>query len=183
MSSLRTVLLALSLVVALVGCGKDEPAPPAPAPGKVAASAQAVKPAVAPPVRPEPAQPSLPPFVYDATGLRDPFEPFIKVEEKKSAAPRVLVPSTPLQQYAIEQFRLVGVIWGADGKAKALIEDPKGKGYALGAGTLIGDRGGRVVRILPDRIVIEERFTDLFGEEKKNVANIMLHKSEGEVGP
>jgi hypothetical protein len=39
-----------------------------------------------------------------------------------------------------------------------------------------------VVRILPDRIVIEERFTDLFGEEKKNVANIMLHKSEGEVG-
>ena len=53
----------------------------------------------------------------------------------------------------------------------------------VGVGTLVGDKEGKIARIQPDRVVIEERFTDLFGEEKKNVANMMLRKPEGEVGP
>lgn len=184
MSSLRRSLLALSVAVALVSCAKKEPAAPAAqAPKAKPASARAVKPTAAVPVSAGPAQPQPQPatFVYDPAGLRDPFEPFIKLPEKK-AAPKAFVPRTPLQGYPAEQLKLAGVVWGGDGKAKALIEDPQGKGYAVGVGTLVGDRGGKVVRILPDRIVIEERFNDLFGEEKKNVANIMLHKSEGEVG-
>jgi type IV pilus assembly protein PilP len=116
-------------------------------------------------------------------GLRDPFEPFIKIEEKKPKAPgpQRVTPQTPLQRYSTEELKLVGIVWGEEGRARALIEDPQGKGYAVAIGTLVGDRGGKVARILPDRIVIEERFKDVLGEEKKNVANMMLHKSEGEV--
>ena len=61
--------------------------------------------------------------------------------------------------------------------------EPKLTVVVVGVGTQVGDRGGRIVRIQPDRVVIEERFTDLFGEEKKTVANMTLRKSEGEVGP
>jgi len=183
MSSLRTSLLALSVAAALVSCAKkDEASPVTQGPTAKPVPVAATKPPPTTPVGPVPTQAPPAAFIYDPTGLRDPFEPFIKLEEKKPV-PKAFVPRTPLQGYPADQLKLVGVVWGGDDtKAKALIEDPQGKGYAVGVGTLVGDRGGKVVRILPDRIVIEERFTDLFGEEKKNVANIMLHKSEGEVG-
>ncbi|NTU59495.1 MAG: pilus assembly protein PilP [Deltaproteobacteria bacterium] len=138
-----------------------------------------------PVARPAPAPPpAQPAFTYSPVGLRDPFEPFIKLEEKKVAkrpVEKVAAPQTPLQRYSTEELKLAGIVWGEEGRARALIEDPQGKGYAVAVGTLVGDRGGRVVRILPDRIIIEERFKDILGEEKKAVANMMLHKSDGAV--
>ncbi|MBI5017417.1 MAG: pilus assembly protein PilP [Deltaproteobacteria bacterium] len=188
MSSLRIPVLVLFAGAVLLSCGKKEAAapasskPPPPVPAAQALPVQPPRPVVVAAAGAEPAPPAPAGFAYDPTGLRDPFEPFLKIEEKKKEpGPRLLSTRMPLQTYSTEQLRLVGVVWGAEGKGKALIEDPQGKGYAVSAGDLVGDRGGKVMRILPDRIVIEERFTDLFGEEKKNVANIMLHKSEGEV--
>jgi type IV pilus assembly protein PilP len=130
------------------------------------------------------AMPVPPAFIYNPVGLRDPFEPFIKIEEKKAAPTQKIPPNAPpLQRFTTEQLKLVGIVWSENGKSRALIQDPQGKGYVVGVGTSIGDKGGKIVRIQPDRVVIEERFADLFGEEKKNVANMMLHKPEGEVGP
>jgi type IV pilus assembly protein PilP len=127
--------------------------------------------------------PQAPVLVYDPTGLRDPFEPFIKIEEKKPRAPKAFVAKTPLQRYAMEELKLVAIIWGEGLHARALVEDPQGKGYVVTTGTHVGDRGGKVVRIQPDRVVVEERFTDLLGEEKVNVANMTLHRAESGVKP
>ncbi len=124
-------------------------------------------------------------FVYDATGLRDPFQPFIKIEPKKKKAekPKVFVPKTPLQRYAVEELQLVGIVWAEGARARALIEDPEGKGYVVGAGTLVGDKGGKIVRIHPERVLVEERFIDLLGEETVNTVTMTLRKPEGEVTP
>jgi Tfp pilus assembly protein PilP len=135
---------------------------------------------------PSPATQPPPPlsFAYDPAGLRDPFEPFLKIEEKKPEfVPKAFVPTTPLQRFTVEELKLVGVLWTPGGQATALVEDPRSKGYMVAIGAYVGDRGGKIVRIQPDRVVIEERFTDLFGKEKVNVSNMVLHKSEGEVRP
>ena len=78
---------------------------------------------------------------------------------------------------------MVGIIWAEQGRARALIEDPQGKGYVVGSGTLVGDRGGRIVRIEPEKAVIEEKIIDLFGEENLSVVTMTLRKPEGEVNP
>ena len=43
---------------------------------------------------------------------------------------------------------------------QALIEDPQGKGYPVGTGTLVGDRGGSIVRIQPEEVVGEVIYFD-----------------------
>lgn len=189
MNPTRAFLLAAGFALFAAGCkGPSTDPPPSPPPAVAPAAKKAALPAAQPGQAVRPPAPAVPPappvFAYNPVGLRDPFEPFIKlVEEKKvrETAPRLVVPQTPLQRYSTDELKLAGVVWGDEGKARALIEDPQGKGYAVGIGTLVGDRGGRVARILADRIIIEERFKDILGEEKKNVANMMLHKSEGGV--
>ena len=179
MSALWKTAAAVGLA-ALVACGSE---PPAPAP-QTAPQAK-VTPALSPKVvAPTPAPAAEPEFTFDPTGLRDPFEPFLKLEEKaKDKKPKVFVPKTPLQRYAIEEIRLVGVIWAEGGKSVALVEDPEGKGYVVSGGTLIGDRGGRIIRIRADRVDVEERFVDLFGEENVKVVTMTLRKPEDEVSP
>lgn len=179
MGSLRAFAVAIALAVVGAGCG-GEPPPPAPTPTPAApapVAQKAAQPAVAAP--PE----APPPFVYDPTGLRDPFEPFLKLEKPKPQKPKVFVPKTPLQRYAVEELRLVGVVWSGPGRAKALIEDPEGKGYVVGSGTLVGDRDGKIVDIRPEKVVVEERSVDLLGEENVKMVTMTLRKPEGEVSP
>lgn len=182
MSALRRTAMAAGLA-ALAACGAEPPPPSAtpPAPAPRATPAPVVGPV---PETPKADQASEPAFAYDPVGLRDPFEPFIRLEEKKpTVRPQVFVPRTPLQRYALEEIRLVGVIWADGGRSLALVEDPEGKGYMVGGGVLIGDRGGRITRIHQDRVDVEERFVDLFGEENVKVMTMTLRKPEGEVNP
>lgn len=176
MRSLRTCLAAGGLGLALLACQGAQPPAPTAAPPVAPAPVPVVAPAA---VTPAPA-PAATAFVYDALGLRDPFEPFLKLEVKKTAREQ-FVPRTPLQQYSVEELRLVGIVWGDGGRSSALVEDPRGKGYVVGVGTYLGDRGGKIVRIQLDRLAVEERIVDLFGEENLNVVTLTLRKSEGEV--
>ncbi len=178
MSALWKTALAAGLV-ALAACGAEAP-PPAPPP------APAAQPAKTPPAAATQQEAAPEPlFAFDPKDLRDPFVPFLRLEEKKptKAQPKVFVPKTPLQRYALEEIHLVGVIWADGGRSVALVEDPEGKGYVVGGGTLIGDRGGRIIRIQQDRLDVEERFVDLFGEENVKVMTMTLRKPEGEVNP
>jgi type IV pilus assembly protein PilP len=160
-------------------CAGETPAP-APAPAPVARVPQAPAPAPAAPVE----DTGEPAWSYQPAGLRDPFEPFIRLDEPKpKSKPQVFVPRTPLQRYALEEIRLVGVMWAEGGRSVALVEDPEGKGYVVSGGVLIGDRGGRIIGIRPDRVDVEERFVDLFGEENVKVMTMTLRKPEGEVNP
>jgi Tfp pilus assembly protein PilP len=126
--------------------------------------------------------------VFSPKKLRNPFKPFIKIEKKKSkkkgrSTTATFVPRTPLQRYAVEELRLVGIIWAGDRNSKALIEDPTGKGYAIGSGTFVGDRGGKIVKIAVSHIVVEESSVDVLGEVNKKQITIKLHKPEKEVNP
>ena len=144
----------------------------------------------APPVAPQPSSPT----VYHPVGKPDPFHPFIetdlaiqkKQEEdfKKKAATKAATkgrPISPLQQSEIEQFRLVGIA-GDDKRRTAVVEDGTVKKfYPLFVGTVIGPNEGRVVEILPDRVIVEERIEDPNPKAKKAQVRrmtIMLRKEE-----
>ncbi len=182
MRRLRTALGWLAVVCLLGACGPEGPETP-PQPVKPALAPRVPKPAAAKPVQ-QPKAPE-PPFVYNPEGLRDPFQPFIKLvpEKERKKAPEVFVPKTPLQRYAVEELRLVGVVWRDGNLSRALIEDPEGKGYVVRVGTLVGDRGGKIVAIHPDKVVIEERIVDLLGEVQQHTVTLRLHTPENEVRP
>jgi Tfp pilus assembly protein PilP len=112
---------------------------------------------------------------------RDPFRSFIEVKESETGARKAPArPLTPLQKYSLDQLKVVGVVDGATVR-KALIEDDAGKGYVVGVGDAVGNQGGEIVSIRPDRIVIEETFTDPLGEEKVRHVTKKLYavKEEG----
>lgn len=125
-------------------------------------------------------------FPLDVKGMRNPYKPFIAIDVKKTkkgkGAGKDLTPKTPLQRFALEDLKFVGVVW-ARNTMKALIEDPTGKGYTVAPGTNMGDRGGKIVKIQPDRLIVEEYAVDALGEESPQEITIMLHKTENEVNP
>jgi hypothetical protein len=108
---------------------------------------------------------------------RDPFRPF-----NLALRPRVVEPpATPLEQYAVGSLKLVAVIYDTQ-NPKAMVEDDAGLGYTIAPGMKIGNQGGIVKTIDPDRVVVEEDFVDFYGEKRK--AEIVLRlKPEGEKRP
>ena len=121
------------------------------------------------------------PTVAPAAGVdrptRDPFRPF-----NLALRPRqVETPRTPLEQYDVGALKLVAVIYDTQ-NPKAMVEDDTGLGYTIGVGTKIGNQGGVVKMIDPERVVVEEEFVDFYGEKKKSEIVLRL-KPEGEKRP
>jgi len=162
--------------------------PPAPAtvipdgPGAKAAPTASSVPAAAPTPSPS--------YRYQAAGKEDPFVPFIeldlalkkqKEEELKKRVTLKRLPVSPLQQVEVGQFRLVGIA-GDDQRRMAVVEDGVAKKYyPLFVGTYIGLNGGRVVSILSDRVIVEERLQDQTKKVRKAEIRripLMLHKEE-----
>lgn len=157
-----------------------------------AAAEQLTPPAAGTPLT-SPAAASTPasPYIYQSAGKADPFVPFIeldlarkkqKEEEFKKKVPSARkLPVSPLQQAELDQFRLVGIA-GDDLRRTAIVEDGVAKKfYPLFVGTYIGMNGGRVVSILPDRVVVEERLQDETKQNRKAEIRripLMLHKEE-----
>lgn len=112
-------------------------------------------------------------YTYNPTGKPDPFKSFLQLT---SAQPRS-VPLTPLQKYEFSQLKLVAVLLMSEGNV-GLVEDATGKGYFVKKGTLIGKNDGKIVKVLEDRLVIEEIFLDVLGQKKTNETSLTLHKSE-----
>jgi hypothetical protein len=160
------VLVALSIAFlaaawAAPARGAEAPAaPPASRPTAGAASGSAAAPSLVP-----------------TPGQRDPFRPF-----NLALRPRpVETPRTPLEQYDVGALKLVAVIYDTQ-NPKAMVEDDTGLGYTIGVGTKIGNQGGVVKTIEPDRVVVEEDFVDFYGEKKKSEIVLRL-KPEGEKRP
>ena len=119
-------------------------------------------------------------YKYNPIGKPDPFRPFMELEPspKKKTAPNA-VPISPLQREGIEKFRLVGVS-SDDHRRIAMVQDVKGRAYPIFVGTYIGQNGGRVVEILPDRIIIEEKTKSENRKAKAKRLTMKLRKDEGE---
>lgn len=160
------VLAAMGLLICgPLACSKSEPPKPvAPAVVKPAAKVEAA----ATPKPAEEEERSL--YSYNPIGKRDPFEVFAL-----SPTLQPDVPLTPLQQFSIDQLKLVGIIWGIS-NPRALVEDPKGKGHVVKRGTLIGKNWGKVSRIKQDEVIIAEEYRDIDGRLVVNEISLKLPK-------
>ena len=177
------MLVGAAIWIWLAGCGggaEEVPPvppvkrPPPPPQAEVPTPATAQSPAVAtaaPPSEPEPLPPPL--YAYRADNRRDPFRSVIVAGEKLAAEGLL----HPLQKYAVRDLHLVAIVWGGFG-ASATLQTPDGKGYTVRTGMTVGNRDGVVKQIKPDHLVIEERYTDLFGERKEETIKMDLHPQQ-----
>lgn len=179
----RNRVLPLVLLVSVLmvpGCGKKggEPSPPQP----VQASKPVQKPAssVRPAVQAQLSTPRRPSVeTIDFTRRRDPFKPaIVELAPVARPEPGKKVPDLsllPIQRYEVERFRVTGIITGLK-ENRAMIVDPEGKGYVARIGMKIGPNDGRIVRITPQGVEVEESFRDDFGRMKKRTVKLALQR-------
>lgn len=111
---------------------------------------------------------------YDPSGRRDPFLPMVQLGqqvEQDASLP-------PLQRVGLTELSLIGVLWGNYGYT-AMVQTPDGKGYSIRRGTRIGPNNGVVSSITERGIIVQERFTDVYGNKQEREYVKLLHPKEG----
>lgn len=163
----RLFWLCLALFFFSFGCeSKVVTKSAAPRPPQPPAPVQPV--ALPPEPAPKPAE-AVTPFSYNPGGRRDPFRSIITVEKTKGI--RALL---PLQRVEINELKLIAIVWGGFGY-HAMVQTSDGKGYTLKVGTAVGPTDGSVKKITEQNVVIEENYTDIFGERKLRQVVLELH--------
>ncbi len=120
-------------------------------------------------------------FSYKSLGRKDPFRPFIDFSQVERPIPTdTSRPLTPLEKYALNQYRLVGIILAGDMNNYALVEDPENVGYTVKVGDMIGNMSGQVKEIKFNELVIEEPYLDIFDREQIRTISIRLRDLEEE---
>jgi type IV pilus assembly protein PilP len=111
---------------------------------------------------------------YDPSGRRDPFLPMFQPGQQ------VELDSTlpPMQRVGLTELSLIGVLWGNYGYT-AMVQTPDGKGYSIRRGTRIGPNHGVVSSITERGIIVQERFTDVYGNKQEREYVKLLHPKEG----
>jgi type IV pilus assembly protein PilP len=125
------------------------------------------------PVAPDPMLESPSVHAYDPSGRRDPFTPVLQQLGVGSIDPTL----PPLQRVGLTEMNLIAVIWGAYGNA-AMIQTPDGNGYTVRRGTRIGPNNGVVSAVTDKGIVVQERFTDVYGSKQEREYVKLLHPKE-----
>ncbi|HWF61563.1 MAG TPA: pilus assembly protein PilP [Nitrospira sp.] len=127
---------------------------------------------------PVPSQLSVPDGVvgggYDPSGRRDPFAPI--VQELQPGKTDTTLP--PLQRVTLTELNLIAIVWGAYGYT-AMVQTPEGHGYTVRRGTRIGQNNGVVSAITERGIIVQERFTDVYGKKQEREHVKLLHPKEG----
>jgi type IV pilus assembly protein PilP len=111
---------------------------------------------------------------YDPSGRRDPFAPIIL--ELQPGKMDVSLP--PLQRASLTELNLIAVVWGAYGYT-AMVQTPEGHGYTVRRGTRIGQNNGVVSAVTERGIIVQERFTDVYGKKQEREYVKLLHPKEG----
>lgn len=110
---------------------------------------------------------------YDPSGRRDPFAPII--ENGLQGQSEAQLP--PLQRIGLTELSLIGIVWGAYGYT-AMVQTPDGKGYSIRRGTRVGPNNGVVSSITDRGIIVQERFTDVYGNKQEREYVKLLHAKE-----
>lgn len=113
-------------------------------------------------------------FGYDPSGRRDPFAPII--QELQPGKTDTTLP--PLQRVTLTELNLIAIVWGAYGYT-AMVQTPEGHGYSVRRGTRIGQNNGVVSAITERGIIVQERFTDVYGKKQEREYVKLLHPKEG----
>ena len=111
---------------------------------------------------------------YDPSGRRDPFAPVLQLLGLGPSDPTL----PPLQRVGLTEMNLIAVIWGAYGYT-AMVQTPDGNGYTVRRGTRIGPNNGVVSAVTEKGIVVQERFTDVYGSKQEREYVKLLHPKEG----
>lgn len=111
---------------------------------------------------------------YDPSGRRDPFLPMIQLGQQADQDASL----PPLQRVGLTELSLIGVLWGNYGYT-AMVQTPDGKGYSIRRGTRIGPNNGVVSSITERGIIVQERFTDVYGNKQEREYVKLLHPKEG----
>ncbi|HSL04502.1 MAG TPA: pilus assembly protein PilP [Nitrospiraceae bacterium] len=111
---------------------------------------------------------------YDPSGRRDPFAPVLQLVGLGPIDPTL----PPLQRVGLTEMNLIAVIWGAYGYT-AMVQTPDGNGYTVRRGTRIGPNNGVVSAVTEKGIVVQERFTDVYGSKQEREYVKLLHPKEG----
>ena len=95
-------------------------------------------------------------YTYTPQGKRDPFRILVTDIQNEGTEIKQLI---ELQQYELNQLKVLGIIWGGGGetKAKAMILDPNGKVHIVTEGMPLGRQGGKIKRIQEDKVFVEEK--------------------------
>lgn len=124
------------------------------------------------------------PELYSPEGKIDPFLPPVKSKEEreqnKKKNTKRRTPRTPLEKIDISQMKLTAIIQSSKGNI-GLIEESSGKGYVVSVGALIGLNGGKIKKILSDRLIIEEEAENVFGKMKVQEIEVRIFKPSGEL--
>jgi type IV pilus assembly protein PilP len=120
---------------------------------------------------------------YRYQGIVDPFFPLIR-DEKKPPPPEVKKkkkrdPQSPLEKIDLTQLTLTAIFKGKT-QRRGLVEEPTGKGYVVTNGTFIGLDGGKITKVLEDRILITEVSEDMMGKSVTIKRELKLRQSSGE---
>ena len=111
---------------------------------------------------------------YDPSGRRDPFAPVLQLLALGPIDPTL----PPLQRVGLTEMNLIAVVWGAYGYT-AMVQTPDGNGYTVRRGTRIGPNNGVVSAVTEKGIVVQERFTDVYGSKQEREYVKLLHPKEG----
>jgi len=111
---------------------------------------------------------------YDPSGRRDPFVPVLQQLGVGQIDPSL----PPLQRVGLTEMNLIAVVWGAYGNT-AMVQTPDGNGYTVRRGTRIGPNNGVVSAVTEKGIVVQERFTDVYGTKQEREYVKLLHPKEG----
>ena len=112
---------------------------------------------------------------YDPSGRRDPFVPVLQQLGVGPIDPTL----PPLQRVGLTEMNLIAVIWGGYGHT-AMVQTPDGNGYTVRRGTRMGPNNGVVSAVTEKGIVVQERFTDVYGNKQEREYVKLLHPKEGE---
>jgi len=91
--------------------------------------------------------------------MRDPFKrPEETPQEKEEAR-------SELEKFSVESVRLVAVLSGMS-RLRAMIATPDGKTYFIAEKAKIGMRGGSVIKINPNSVLVREKIANIVGQEE-----------------
>lgn len=182
MRYLLYIALITSFVIVVAGCTPDAQQPQNPEARREARKKEREKKVIAPEVAAvETTQPDKEPYSYTSAGKPDPFVPLIAdilAKSKASASStRDKEYLTPLQKYELKDLKLVAVVV-SENELTAMLEDPTGYGYFVRKGMLVGPNDGVVERVIPNGLIIKEKFYNSLGEEEPKISTLTIDHVE-----
>lgn len=162
----RTLALAAVALVALAGCEGDEQA--------LRDWMTATRAAKTPPPPPLPVPQPYTPREYGAASAAEPFSQAKIGELNKTLteSPEAGRPHEPLEDYPLENFRMLGMM-KKQGETYGIVRVDN-KIHHVRVGQHLGQSYGRVVRISDQEIVLRELIREGVGEWKEKMTSLRL---------